>query len=196
LGRDDLGFLTWDHPVVRSALDLLLGSEAGNSAYGVWKHPAGEAIFLEIHTVVECIAPAALHVDRFLPATPIRVMVDHGQNDLTEDQTLADAKLEKADIFRLLDRGAVKKKLFPAMLKKAQELAAEKMTRIVEGATGAMEMQLQHEIERLEELQQLNDHIRPEEIDAVRKQKEELRAALATAQPRLDALKLIFRMPA
>ncbi|MHA3772366.1 RNA polymerase-associated protein RapA [Verrucomicrobiota bacterium sgz303538] len=194
LGRDDLGFLTWDHPVVRSSLDLLLGSEAGNSAYGIWKHPAGEAIFLEIHAVVECIAPAALHVDRFLPATPIRVLVDHAQNDLTDDEELAEAKLEKGDVFRLLDRGAVKKKLFPAMLEKAQALAAEKMALIVDGATTAMELQLQAEIDRLEDLQQINDHVRPEEVEAVRKQKEELRAALATARPRLDALKLIFRM--
>ena len=123
LGRDDLGFMSWDHPLVRGALDLLLGVEAGNAAFGVWKTPGAESVLLEVHAVVECVAPAALHVDRFLPATPLRVVVDHALADHSDDATLAAAKLEKGDVFRLLDRGVVKKKLLPAMIAKAQALA-------------------------------------------------------------------------
>jgi ATP-dependent helicase HepA len=103
--------------------------------------------------------------------------------------------LAKGDIFRLLDRGAVKKKLVPAMLEKAQALAAERAQRLIESASRAMNMQLRNETERLEDLRQLNDHVRPEEIAAIRQQQTQLQAAIATARPRLDAIRLIMRIP-
>jgi ATP-dependent helicase HepA len=195
LSREDLGFISGDHPLVRSSWDLLLGAEAGNAAFGMWKSKGGEAILLEIHGVVECVAPAALHADRFLPATPIRVVVDHGLADHTDSEALAAAQFEKGDIFRLLDRGVVKKKLLPAMLVKAQALATERMQRLVESANTAMTIQLRDEIERLEDLRQINDHVRPEEIDAARQQQAELQAAISSARLRLDAVRLIFRIP-
>ena len=83
--------------------------------------PGSEAILLEVLAVVECVAPAPLHVDRFLPATPIRVVVDHALAEHTQDEALSSAPLEKGDIFRLLDRGAVKKKLLPAMFAQTQD---------------------------------------------------------------------------
>ena len=195
LSRDDLGFLTWDHPLVRGALDLLLTSEAGNAAFGVWKGPGGDAILLEIWAIVECVAPAALHVDRFLPPKPLRLVVDHALHDLTDDPALLAAQFEKGDIFRLLDRGAVKKKLLPAMLEKALSLATEKMEQVVTSATGAAATQLQAEIERLEDLRESNTHVTPEEIAAVRAQREALQTAIASARLRLGALRLILRVP-
>ncbi|MEI9895523.1 MAG: helicase-related protein [Chthoniobacter sp.] len=195
LSREDLGFVSGDHPLVRASLDLLLGSEAGNASFGMWKGGGAEGMLLEIYTVVECIAPLALHADRFLPATPIRVVVDHALVDHTDDEAVAAAQLEKGDIFRLLDRGAVKKKLLPAMLTKAQALAAERAQRLIESASTAMSIQLRNEIERLEDLRQINDHVRPEEIAAIRQQQTDLQTAIAAAQPRLDAVRLIFRVP-
>jgi ATP-dependent helicase HepA len=195
LSREDLGFVSGDHPLVRASLDLLLGAEAGNASFGVWKSGTAEGILLEIYAVVECVAPAALHADRFLPATPIRVVVDHALADHTDDEALAAAQFEKGEIFRLLDRGAVKKKLLPAMLVKAQALANERMARLIESASTAMTLQLRSEIERLEDLRQINDHVRPEEIAAVRQQQSELQGVIAGAHLRLDAVRLIFRIP-
>ena len=195
LSREDLGFMTADHPLIRGALDLLLGLESGNSAFGVWKNSGGEGILLEILGVAECIAPAALHADRFLPATPIRVVVDHAGADRTGDTAFAAAVLEKGDTFKLLDRGVVKKKLLPAMLEKAQAIAGERMQAIATAATATMQSQLQDEIDRLEDLRAINDHVRPGEIAALASQKADLESALASTRLRLDALRLIWRMP-
>ena len=196
LSREDLGFMSAEHPMARSTWDLLLGSEAGNSAFGMWKTPGSESILLEYVAVVECVAPAALHLDRFLPPTPVRVVVDHALADHSQDEALEAAQLEKGDIFRLLDRGAVKKKLLPAMFTHVQTLAAARMAAMVAGATAAMNTQLQSEIARLESLREHNDHIKPEEISGLRAQQEQLAAALASAHLRTDALRLIFRTAA
>jgi ATP-dependent helicase HepA len=195
LSRDDLGFMTLDHPMVRGALDLLLGGEAGNAAFGVWKAEGSEAILLEIYCVVECVAPSALHVDRFLPSKVIRVVVDHSLADLTEDAAVATAQLEKGDVFRLLDRRVVKKKLIPSMQEKAVELATQRMQSLIASATESMTAQLDAEIERLEDLREINSHVRPEEIAAIRDQQAALKTAIESAHLRVGTLKLIFRVP-
>jgi len=193
LSREDLSFLSWDHPVVRGALDLLLGSESGNTAFAVWKGGTKESMLLEIHAIVECVAPPALHADRFLPPTPIRVVVDHALADLSDDAEVAAAKLEAGDIFRLLDRGAVKKKLLPAMLEKAVALATEKRDALVAATTAKMDTQLQEELDRLQDLRQLHAHVSDDELAAAQQQRTDLRAALAASPLRTDALRFIFQ---
>ncbi len=58
-----------------------------------------------------------------------------------------------------------------------------------------METQLREEIERLEDLRAINDHVRPEEIVATKQQQEALREAMQGARLRLDSVRLIWRMP-
>ena len=195
LSREDLVLMSGDHPILTGALDLLLCSEGGNSAFGVWKGSGSEAILLEILTVAECAAPASLHMDRFLPPLPIRVVVDHSLADHSADARLAAAKLEKADIFRLLDRGPMKQKLLPAMLAAAQAIAARQLPALIQSATKEMTTQLDAEIERLETLRSINDHVRPEEIEMLRGQRAALHAAIASTRLRLDAVRLILRTP-
>jgi ATP-dependent helicase HepA len=194
LSREDLGFLSIDHPLVRGALDLLLGAEAGNSAFAMWRGSGSEGLLLEAWFVVECVAPAALHADRFLPPQPVRVVVDHANAAFEDLAKLDAARLEKGDVVKLLDRGAVRKKVVPAMLKAANVLAAEKAKAVTDAAVLEMEKQLREERERLEDLRQRNDHIRPEEITAITDQQDQLKAAMDSARPRLDAIRLVWRM--
>lgn len=196
LKRDDISFLTADHPLVRSALDLLLGSEAGNTAYGIWRKPGAEVMLLEAYLVVECVAPAALHVDRFLAPTPLRVLVDHTLKDLSAEPPIRAMQLEKGDIFKLLDSPVVRGKLIPAMLEHVKKLAEIQMREVIQNAASAVTVRMQEEIERLEDLREINSHVRPSELDALRDQREALLSAISSACLRLDALRLIYRTPA
>lgn len=195
LSREDIGFLTIDHPLVRGAMDLLLGSEHGNSSFAVWKGSGGDALMLECVFVVETVAPPALHVDRFLPVTPVRVVVDHGMKDRTAKADFSEVEFLKGNLAKLLEQTVVKHKLIPGMLKKAESLAAASMKSIVGEAGKAMAAQLDEEIERLEDLSRINDHVRPEEIEALRGQKGALQGALDGAQLRLDGVRLIWCRP-
>jgi ATP-dependent helicase HepA len=87
LAREDMQFMTWDHPLVTGAFDLLLGSDKGNCC--VDEHAAGR---LEAVYVLECVAPLQLHVDRFLPPTPVRVTVEG-----REVEQLLEAARDKAE---------------------------------------------------------------------------------------------------
>ena len=130
------------------------------------------------------------------PADIVKIKVtsfcEFRTSQIREQRTLV---LEKADLQKLLDKAVVRKKLIPAMLEKAQELGRSRMQALVEEATLIMAQQLGGEIERLEQLRELNDHVRPEEIALLQSQKDALAAAFAGARLRVDALRLILRTP-
>jgi ATP-dependent helicase HepA len=193
LFREDVTFVNADHPLATGTLDSLLGGDFGNAAFGSWKGAPKESLALEVYLVVECVAPPALHADRFLPATPVRILVDHELSDLTEEHPPESILLEKGDLAALLDKAVVRKKLVPAMLEKAQELARVRMQTLVEEASASMHRLLQGEIERLEELRELNDHVRPEEIAHLQQERDALAGVLGAARLRVDSLRLIWR---
>jgi ATP-dependent helicase HepA len=193
--REHEAFLTRDHPMVRGALDLLLGSEAGNASFGLWDSAGEKRLLLESWVIVECVAPASLHVERFLPQTPFRIAVDHSANDLTAQEALLAAKLRRGDPGSLLRNESVKRKVLPAMLAKVRELAMERSVPLIKEALGAMERELSGEIDRLKDLATLNDHVRPEEIAALEARRQHLSKAISNARVRVDAVRLIWMAP-
>lgn len=195
LEREQEGFLTWDHPMVRGALDLMLGSEAGNAAFGVWDSVGEKAILLESWIVVECIAPARLHVDRFLPQTPLRFMVDHKGVDLSDNRAFATPVLRKGDPSSLMKNEAVKRKFLPEMLEQTRTLAALKSQQVIQSALSSMRAGMLSEITRLRDLAEINDHIRPEEIASLEDLETEMINVISHARVRLDAVRLIWKAP-
>ena len=193
LRRDDLDFMTIDHPLVRGAMDLLLGSDSGNAAHAEWHHPGEQALYLEMYSVLECTAPAALHADRFLAPTPIRVVVDHKLSDSSELAALLSAKLVEGELRPLLEKAALKQQLLPSMLEAAEKIVETRTAELVALANQQMDLQLQGEIDRLKDLQTLNDRVRPEEIQQMESQQSALRSAIEGARPRVDAIRLIVR---
>lgn len=194
LSRDHESFLTWDHPLVCGALDVLLGSHTGNAGFAFWKASGAEGLILQTTFIAECIAPPALHASRFMPALPIRVAVDHQGRDLTADPAFVRAKLTAGDPTRTVENEAVRHKLLPTMLAKAQQLAEGQLQQFKVRGIKAMQKQLDDEITRLEDLQARNPHIRPEEIAALRDQRQSLSAVIESTTLRLDAVRLLLRL--
>ncbi len=194
LSREEIGFLTWDHPIVTGAMDLLLGSGQGNSAFAVWNTAGEQSIFLEAIFVLEPVAPPALHADRFLPPTPLRVVVDPKGEDVFAE--VNPSELQPGSVFKLLDNSRIKNKLIPSMLEKSREHAAERASIVSGNAVEKMESLLRQEIERLLDLKKVNDHIRDEEITVLESQIADLGLAIKDAPLRLDAVRLIWRTPA
>ena len=197
LSREDIQFLTWDHPLVTGALDLLLGSEKGNSSFAKWPDHKVTGLYLETIYLLECIAPPDLHVDRFLPPTPLRVLVDHRGTDVGHSisQEIFARNLNSAEPYALLDQVEWREDLLPDLLKKTQAIASSQIGGIVVQARGEMNAQLGNEIARLDELQKVNHSVRDEEIELLIQQQRSLDQHLANARLRLDAIRLIQRGP-
>jgi ATP-dependent helicase HepA len=197
LSREDVQFLTWDHPLVTGALDLLLGSEKGNSSFAKWPDAKGAGLYLEAVYVLECIAPSPLHVDRFLPPTPLRIIVDHRGNDAgtaLPSETLK-KHLKNGEAYALLDQPAFREDLLPVLLEKAEALAIGQVPTLVAEARKTMASRLDHEIARMKDLQKINCSVRPEEVTLLVAQKTAIDRHLFGARLRLDAIRLIQRGP-
>jgi ATP-dependent helicase HepA len=192
LAREDLSFLTTDHPVLLGALEHFLDSESGNASFAQWKTGEGKAILLECAFVVEVIAPTRLYLDRFLPPTVIRVVVDHQGNAFNGN--LPGALLVPGDSRRLVGQETFRRGLFPKMLAAARALASDASLDPVETGCSLAEQTLDAEIARLEDLATRNSRVSSVELAALRATRDETLSALANPRLRLDALRLIWRI--
>lgn len=199
LGREDIGFLTWDHPMVRGAIDLMLSSEKGNSSIVVWRDPALQAppLLIEAIYVLECVAPQRLHVDRFLPPTPVRILVDMQGSDLSE--RFAHERINQScsdeESFRLRQNPELLRQLVPQMLKAARDYARETKSRILQEAMATAHTRLDGEATRLRELRKVNANVRAEEIKIAEKAIEDVTRHISKAHLRLDAVRLVLCEP-
>lgn len=193
LAREEIAFITPDHPLVRAALDAILADQTGNAVFAIRPSSGVDGILLEVESVLEVVAPTEWHADRFLPATPLRVVVDQALNDRSDDEDLRHSALVKGDVFSLLDLPGFKKKHLPAMLAKAREFAAHRKDAILTNARLRAEDQLQAEIERLQDLQKINPAVRSGEIESLQSLKEGLSTAISEATLRTDALLLVLQ---
>ncbi len=195
LSREELGLMTADHPMVRSSIDLLLSGEAGNSAFGVWESAGPKLIILEAYYLVECVAPASLQTDRYLPATPVRVAIDHQGNDLTQDQALLKATLREGDHRKILEQPKITGEIIPKMIKVLERLAGQKKVEFIKDARKKNADDSYQELSRLKDLQQLNPLIDADEISSHERREGLIQEALLGARLRLDSLRLIYRTP-
>jgi ATP-dependent helicase HepA len=145
--------------------------------------------------VIEPVAPPALHLDRFLPATPVRSVVDATGRDVSADVQLTADDLETGSIFPILDNARIKNNLLPSMLEKGRQHAATRAGIVTSEAAKKMQSVLAGEIERLRDLKKMNDHIRDDEIVLIESQFTALTAHIAEAPLRLDAVRLIWQTP-
>ncbi len=197
LSREDVGFLTWDHPMVTGAMDLLLGSETGTCAFAVLPAAHERILFLELIFVLEAVAAPRLHVDRFLPLTPVRLVVSHRLEDVSGAfcDTTWEQKLQKGSPYKLIENAEIVSRTLPAMFQTAANLAEARAAALRQSALDEMNHLLGHEVERLQTLAQVNDHVRPQEIRLAQAQQEELATTLQQSPLRLDSLRLIWKGP-
>lgn len=196
LAREDMQFMTWEHPVVTASMDMVLSSETGNAAISVIKHSdlkAGQFL-LECLFIVECSAPAELQIGRFLPHTPIRVLIDQNTKDLSADidhRDLVEAGI-KFDKHKIIAFLSSQRTHLVNLLSVAEKKAKADMQQLVDEATQAMLESLSNEIKRLVRLKKVNSTIRTEEIEQLKDLTMLAHENIQAAQLRLDAVRFVI----
>ncbi|ACB77798.1 RNA polymerase-associated protein RapA [Opitutus terrae] len=195
--REDLRFLSADHPLMQDALDLLIDSPAGTAAFGTIVSDQPN-LLLEAVFVLETVADSRWRVDQFLAPTPVRVLIDLRGTDLTaeRDARAVAREFEDADIHRFLERPGFDAPLLQRMLAAANGVAAARTGELKSEALARATAALDAEAQRLEDLRRLNDQVRPEEIELTRQQLQHTRTAIEQARLRLDSIRLIVQGPA
>jgi len=196
LVREDMQYLTWEHPMVVAAMDLVLSGNVGNAALSVVRHDqlSEGRYLLECLFLVECSAPAILQLNRFLPVTPLRVLIDQDKVDLTElilhdDLQEVTHQFDKDQIFAFI---VSQNKHINALLAQAETQVVSKMQTLIAAAKTQMLEVAASEIKRLQALSLVNPSIKIEEIEQRKKQALAAHAYIESAKLRLDAVRFII----
>ncbi|EKF75712.1 ATP-dependent helicase HepA [Alcanivorax hongdengensis A-11-3] len=195
LARDDMQFLTWEHPMVTGGLEMVLGENRGKAAVSLLKNPkikAGTLLIEAIYTI-EAVAPKHLQVDRFLPTTVIRHLLDANGKDISRAISHDGLCQQCHKMDKALSRKIVasQKPLLETLLKNDEAQASQAAEAVIDDARQAMRAEQDHELARLKALQAKNPAVRDEEIAALQAQTDALEKVLAEARCQLNAVRVI-----
>jgi len=197
LAREDIPFVTRDHPLVRDALDLMLHSPQGTTSFALVASDKPNLI-LETVFVLETVADSRWRVDLFLPPAPVRTVVDVRGQDLAAERPagpLGDSTPEHA-LSRFLERPQFNAGLLKTMLDAATAQAEAAAGRLRRTASDQAATTLRAELQRLIDLRKVNDHVRAEEIALAEERLRRTGEAIAQSRLRLDSIRLIVEGPA
>jgi len=128
LSVEDVGFLTWESPIVQQAMDAAVTDVTGNSTMIAVKHPNLKAgtLIVEVLHIVDCVAPTKLNADRYMPPNTIRSVITPNLEDkalIFEHQNLSTEKIKVPTdtLVKILDSQLEGIK---QMIGKAREVAA------------------------------------------------------------------------
>ena len=195
LAREDMQFLTWEHPMVQGGMDLVLSGSMGNTSVALIKNKALKpgTVLLELLFVSDVVAPRALQLGRVLPPLALRCLLDAKGNDLASKvsfETLND-QLESVPRASANKFVQAQRDTLSQQFKLAEEKMAPSHAERVAEARQRFTAELDEELARLVALQTVNPSVRDSEIEALRRQREDGLSYLDKASLRLEAIRVL-----
>lgn len=195
LARDDIGFISWDHPMIQGCFEMIAGGEMGNNAVAILGNKAlPEGTYLvELIYVLETAAPKSLQPGRFLPPTPIRLLLDKNGNDVAAKVTFEGLNKQLKPVGKQISTNLATALQQPVheLINQASGIAEQQKQSLIDAAVVKVEQELTGELHRLQSLKQVNPNIRAVEIDTLQQQQDELTGYIKQAGLKLDAIRLI-----
>lgn len=196
LTREDFTYLTWDHPMVRASMDLILDEGFGQADCQVIKTDVlpKTLTFVEASYTLQCTADPALNIEKYLPARVQTWAVGIDGRDYT--QTLEEIELDS--LKQRYDRNALRKvvlknrEALEKLIDQSAALAEESLPELVEQAREAIVTETDNERDRLVSLAKVNPSVRQTEIDALDERANRLLEALAGTHARAVSVRVMF----
>ena len=195
LTREDIDYLTHEHPLMQSIYELASSGTFGNTSVAMLKSAAMPQgmLMLEVNFRVEAIAPKLLNLPATLPVQNLRVFISEQGSDLSE-RISADMILphiERLDKTRARQVVKVRSELIEARYYDAQQIAQSKLDDIGAQAQARFGQQWQREISRLKHLHSINPNVRPEEIERLESLKAQGEQALSQLSLVPDSIRVL-----
>ena len=199
LSREDVRFLTWEHPMVVGAMEMVSSAEFGNATFCSISPPASlqlsaGTLLLEAIFSVHCPAPKHLQIHRYLSANMVRIVTSNTGVNLSdilshEELNVLSERVRKHTANEIIQYA---RKDIMTMVEEAQQLAEPQQQRLIEDSLKQTGEEAQDDHERLIALAAVNPNIRQEEVDQLAVNSLLLKDYLSSAQLRLDAIRLVF----
>ena len=195
LQREDIEFISHEHPLMRAIYELASTSTFGNTTVAMLKSnaiPQG-MIMLEVHFRVEAIAPKLLNLPATLPTQNIRVFISEQGSDLSEriSSEMIMPHIDRLDKTRARQVVKVRGDVIESRYYEAEEIARAQLADIGEQASARFSQQWSREIKRLKHLQTINPNVRPEEIERLEQLQAQGEQALANLSLVPDSIRVL-----
>ena len=194
LAREDVQFLTWEHPLVQTAMEQIISGGFGQVSVGAMQHETLKrgSVLLEAHYVFDCPAPKALNVEQYLSGDLLRVVLSSDGKNLTEEWdhemlNTAFHPIKKPLAKQLVD---AKRQELQTMLSSAETIADEQLDLLKSNAIEQANTQLGAELDRLTRLAKRNDSVREDELQGLKDTLEGTTRALTQLRCVLDAVRV------
>ena len=195
LAREELEFLTWDHPMIRQGIDLIASGDIGKTSMALLINkqlPAG-TLLVELIYMIESQSPKGLQLNRFLPPTPVRLLLDSKGNNLAGQVNFDTLQNKLKPLSKDIANKMVK--MARPNIEQLIKLGDHKITEIAQAqireASKLADQTLSADLNRLIALKAVNKNIRQAEINVLEKQRVLSLEELSKASWRLDSLRVI-----
>ena len=196
LMREDMEFLSWEHPMVAESMEMILSGETGNASIATisTEQLKPGTLLLETYFTVQAVAPKHLQLDRYLPLHPTRLLIDVLGRDLgsylTHEYISKNRDYIKVDIAKaVIEQVRVQ---VETMLEHAQATAGKKHQVFKADAQTALQNNLGQELQRLRALQKVNPIIRDDEIEFANTQIKSCEEIINRTTMQLQAVRLLI----
>lgn len=193
LGRDDVQFLSWEHPFIDQALELITSGPAGNAAVGYIEghdHNTGDC-FLQMQFVAHCPAPKHLQIERYLPADAMHLTFTPTGELKVNDPELTDfvLPLKKGTAKGLVEQKVAEMK--PLVLK-LEKMGKNQLEKMIQRALVKCNDSFDQRLQRLNAMIAQNPNLPAQLIANVEQEREAALAAIREARLSMDSVRLVF----
>jgi len=196
LQREDFTYLSWDHPMVRACMDLILDEGFGQADCQVIKcqEIPKTLTFVEASYVLQCTADPVLNIGRYLPARVQTWCVGIDGRDYSE----ALEGVELDSLKQRYDRNSLRKIILKnrdaleKLIDQSASLADQSLPDLVETARQDIITVFDEERERLVSLARVNPSVQQVEIDLLDERRKQLLQALSGTHARAVSVRVMF----
>lgn len=194
LSRDDVQFLSWEHPFIDQALELITSSAMGNAAVGyVDMHDFNTGdCYAQLQFVAQCPAPKHLGIERYLPADAMHLTFTPAGDLKVNEPELTSFVLPVPK--RGTARGLVEQKAaeIKPVIQKLEKLGSNQLDKIIQRAVDRAETAYGDRLQRLRAMAEQNANIPAQLIREVEQEEVEVVKAISEAQLHMDSIRLVF----
>ncbi|WP_416886365.1 RNA polymerase-associated protein RapA [Marinospirillum sp.] len=194
MARDDLHFLTWEHPLTRNCLEAATTTVKGNTSVALLKNPKLPAgtLLLEVFFCLD-LPEHSIDLERHLPPQSLRLLLNTQGQNMAASVGFKGLSKQLVRMKKGLAREVIKLRLdqLRQLLDEAERQANEQLPSLIEKAQQQMRDHLDPEIARITALAQHNPAVREQEVQRPTQLRCQLDQQINSARLRMDALRVI-----
>ena len=195
LGFEDAHYITWEHPLVTGAIDLVTANEYGNTSVTAIETSQFKSgtVLIESIFVVEAASNTKLQSNRYFPPTAIRIVIDKSGKDFNHVLTHEQINEARISVDSETASRVIRDQLheLKKMVLISEKLVTVPANNILKISHQRGHLLLSKEISRLKALSKVNANVRKEELEYFEEHWKILENIIDSTTPRLDSMRVV-----